>query len=267
MIIVDHIVGKLRALRTLVRMMVWLSNWPEVWQAYRTSQPIPSLYFRHGLVLHSGAADDPIVLLHEVFAGRCYRRYVANLSSGVMVDIGANIGAATIDLASRFSNMEAYAYEPNPSTRNVLLRNIEQNQLAVRVHVYGDAIGRNAGEFRLMVDGSSVTATGYSKDPAAPNVTTIAVPMIGLDAVLQRVNGAHITFLKIDAEGAEADILEGASPSTLAAIGCVILEYHEWLVPGVCLRCQRVLSNAGFRVRVHRANGSQGLIYGWRDKK
>jgi len=261
-----HINGKLYALRTLLRMVVWLTNWRAVWSAYRISRPIPPLHFRRGLILLSGPSDDPVVLLREVFADGCYRRYATTFSSGVMVDIGANIGAASLDLASCFPKLVVHAYEPNPSTARVLSENVKENGFSNRIHVYGDAVGRETGEFILRVNGSSVTATGYGQYPPTAHPTSLITPMIKLDEVMRRAGGHPIEFLKIDAEGAEGDILEGASPSTLSSIRRVVLEYHEWLVPGVLERCKRVLSHAGFRLQVHPANSRQGMIYGLRTK-
>ena len=267
MTIANHIKGKLYALRTLLRMIVWLVNWREIWSAHRAPRQIPTLRFRQGLIICSGASDDPIVLLREIFADGCYRRYASELTSGVMVDIGANIGAASLDLASCFPRLEVHAYEPNPSTMRMMSRNVEENGFSKRIHVHGEAVGRDAGEFKLRVNGSSVTATGYGYGQPAPQAIDVTVPMIKLDEVLRRTGGASIAFLKIDAEGAEADILEGASSSTLAAISRVVLEYHEWLVPGALDRCKQVLSHAGFRMSVHRLNDHQGLLCGLRESK
>jgi len=246
-------------------MIVWLVNWREVWSAHRASRQVPPLRFRQGLIICSGASDDPVVLLREIFADGCYRRYASALPSGVMVDIGANIGAASLDLASCFPRLEVHAYEPNPSTMRMMSRNVEENGFSKRIHVHGEAVGRDMGEFTLRVHGSSVTATGYGDGLLTSQATAVTVPMIKLDEVLRRTGGASIAFLKIDAEGAEADILEGASPSTLAAVSRVVLEYHEWLVPGALDRCKQVLSHAGFRTSVHRLNDHQGLLCGLRE--
>src|ERR1700749_386093 len=87
---------KYHAARTLGRMVRWLSNWSEGWSAYRASLPPPPLRFRDGLTLHHGRLDNPVSLLREVFGERQYRRHIERPRDGLMIDIGANIGAVTV---------------------------------------------------------------------------------------------------------------------------------------------------------------------------
>ena len=64
----SSLMAKLWALRALWRMFRYLENWRDVWAAYRTQQTLPALQFRRGFTLNHGPADDPIMLLHTVFA-------------------------------------------------------------------------------------------------------------------------------------------------------------------------------------------------------
>ena len=92
--------AKLWALRALWRMFRYLENWRDVWAAYRTQQTLPALQFRRGFTLNHGPADDPIMLLHTVFARSEYGALTTGRSQ-YLVDIGANIGSVTLDRASR----------------------------------------------------------------------------------------------------------------------------------------------------------------------
>ena len=56
-----------------------------------------------------------------IYVDGCWERHIATLisqildkSSGVMLDIGANIGANTIPLAVEHSSIKFYCYEPHP---------------------------------------------------------------------------------------------------------------------------------------------------------
>jgi FkbM family methyltransferase len=255
---------KFRAARTLFRMIRWLSNWKAVWSAYRAGLPLPSLQFRSGLTLHHGPHDSPIALLHEVFGERQYRRHLSSPIEGVMIDLGANIGAVTLDWARRSRPLRIHAYEPNPSTNRMLRHNVEANGLASRVTVYDEAVGRDSGELRLWTNVNSMTTTGYSEAPPAVTAVPMSVPLIDLNEVVRRAGGGPVALLKIDTEGAEADTLEGASPATLQAIKQVILEYHTGLCPDATARCKQALEQAGFRCLVRPTNAHHGLIYAWR---
>jgi hypothetical protein len=46
-----------------------------------------------------------------------------------------------------------------------------------------------------------------------------------------QANGSQQVAVKIDAEGAEVEMLESATDAALAAIGEIALEYHDSIVP------------------------------------
>ena len=252
---------KYYAARTLGRMMRWLSNWREVWSSYRAGQKMPPLRFRDGLTLHHGRLDSPVALLHEVFGERHYRRHIARPLEGVMIDIGANIGAVTLDLASRSRRLRVHAYEPNPATGEVLRHNVAVNGLTDRVTVHHEAVGRAAGHLRLWTNVNSMTSTAYRDAPPTPEAVVTNVPLVDLNEVVRRAGGGPVALLKIDIEGGEVDTLEGATPATLAALRHVILEYHDRLCPNASVRCREVLEGAGFSCRVRPLNAHHGLIY------
>jgi FkbM family methyltransferase len=264
MTVAEWVGYKFRAARTLCRMIRWLSNWRDVWSAYRAGLPPPSLQFRSGFTLHHGPHDSPISLLHEVFGERHYRRHLRSPVEGVMIDLGANIGAVTLDWARRSRPLRIHAYEPNPSTNKILRRNIETNGLAGRVTVYDEAVGRDSGELRLWTNVHSMTATGYGDAPPEGDAVALSVPLIDLDEVVRRAGGGPVALLKMDTEGAEADTLEGASLATLQVIRQVILEYHVRPCPNASARCQTALEQAGFRCLVRPIHAYHGLIYAWR---
>jgi FkbM family methyltransferase len=234
-----------------------LKNWRAVWGAYRKAAPLPVFQFRNGIVLHHGPADDPVMLFHEVIIGGCYRRYLTQPLRGTMLDIGANIGMTSLDFIARTPGLQIHAYEPNPITREILRKNIDANGLAGRVKLHGEAVGREHGQLTLRLGDHSGVASGYSANSGGRE---FQVPMIDLNAALP----GRVALLKIDTEGAEGDILEGASPETLARIDQVILEYHENFCPGVAKRCQAKLESAGFRCDVYAIAAEQGLLYACR---
>jgi FkbM family methyltransferase len=265
MTVSEWVFFKYYAALTLGRMIRWLSNWREVWSAYRASRQPPPLRFRDGFTLHHGRLDSPVSLLREVFGERHYRRHIESPLDGVMIDIGANIGAVTLDWASRSGRLHIHAYEPNPATYSVLQHNVEANGLTDRVTMHQEAVGRESGRLRLWTNVHSMTATAYSDAPPTPEAIATYVPLVDLNEVVRRAGGQPIALLKIDTEGGEADALEGATPATLESLRQVILEYHDKLCPNASGRCRRVLEEAGFRCLVRPMNANHGLIYARRN--
>jgi|GEM_PF-1003398 len=265
--------GKFHAARVLFQFIKYLINWREVWSAYRNRSPLPPLALRSGYTLHHGPGDEPIGLLQEVMIHGVYRKYLREPLSGTVIDLGANIGASTLDLIAHFPSVQVHAWEPNPETFGRLQRNIEANGLTDRVKLYPRAAARNSGQMQMWISVPSIYATvyrdslanmpeiGLRPDQARP----VMVESNGLDDVIAETGSDRVALLKIDAEGAEADILEGASRETLAKVRQIAIEYHDHLVPGSLSRSRRAMEEAGFTCAVDVYNPTGGLLYGWRD--
>lgn len=233
------------ARRARLRVLLWrhLSNGRDVWRAYCDGAQVPPLRFRNGLTLSHGDGDAPVFLFFEVFANGCYRRRFDPPQDGVIVDIGANIGAFTLDCAARFLSVTIEAYEPNPHTYTLLRQNIEANGLEERVRTYPEAVGREAGVLKLWTGHGTIAATAYP-DPAEARGLFAECRVVDLATVFARTS-RRIDLVKIDAEGAEADILEGGR-AALSQAAQYVGEYHEDRDPGVLGRCRSVLEAGGF---------------------
>jgi FkbM family methyltransferase len=234
-----------RRFRLLTLMARQLENGRDVWRAYSTGRRVPPLHFRNGIVIDHRDQDGAGFLFLEIFANGCYRTGMAPLRDGVVVDLGANIGAFTIDCAVRYPTVRIHAYEPDPETFEVLRRNITTNNLTDRVVLWNEAV---AGGQKTMTlwrgDGSMVASAHPAGDRPGEGIT---VPCVTLQIVLERCGGS-IALLKLDVEGSEAEILEAAGP-VLAGVEAIVAEYHPQLVPDVVPRLERALKNE-FNVQI-----------------
>lgn len=84
--------------------------------------------------------------------------------------------------------------------------------------------------------------------------------MVAFDQVWERLNREPIAMLKIDTEGGEVGILEGASDDALRAVNTAVIEYHDNLFPNAYERCRAVLDRAGFTCSVYRHPWDEGVI-------
>jgi len=263
---VESILGRYLALRTLASMTAWFDNWREVWSCYRRGTELPPLRFRRGFVLRHRPEDQALLQFYEVFRDKSYRRHITVPPRGTIVDIGANIGAVTLDFMTRLLDVRVHAYEPHPATIAMLRTNIESNGLSPRIITYPEAVGGRSGVVTLRAGGPSMHTSLYGVGAVARALEEFTVPIITLDTVIERsaVDGP-IALVKIDAEGAEAEILEGARPQSLREIRQLVIEYHDNLCPEALARCERVLAGADFRCTSRPALPHQGLLYAWRD--
>lgn len=219
-------------LRALLARQV--QNWDAVWSAYERGATLPVLRFRDGRTFHHGPRDAPVFLFLEIFANRCYSRLTPAHVIGPIIDIGANIGAFTLECAARHPAAAIHAYEPDPVSRDVLQHNVAANGLDARVTIWPEAVAASDGEVDFRQGDASLESGGL-----APEGRRVRVPSVSLDTVLTRAGG-RAGLLKIDAEGAEVAILEAASGTTRA--DHIVGEFHPWLVEHAQPRLQAALA-------------------------
>ena len=240
--IVPDFVRRARLQTLMARQLV---NWREAWHAYQSESAIPTLQFRNGLVIHSGPTDSAAFLFLEIFANGCYREGLPATVDGDVIDVGANIGAVTLDFAMRYPTTTVHAYEPDPVICQVLANNVAANGLSARVKVWNEAVAGSAGTLRLWRGDGSIVSSAFL--PMDRRIESTDVPAVTIQTAVGRTSG-RIGVLKLDCEGAEAEILESAG-AALEAVEHLVAEFHRDLVPDVVPRLERVLAPL-FDVRV-----------------
>lgn len=143
----------------------------------------------------------------------CVQRCLAGITEGkaVAFDIGANVGAFTCLMASLGHTV--HAFEPIPETFCRLKNNVKYNGLLGRARLNCLAVGKEQGlvtfhteEFgaatnRMMMPGTSAMGTATS---------TQLVAVTSLDDYCRSQNIGRIEFVKLDVEGMEPYVLQGA---------------------------------------------------------
>ena len=120
----------------------------------------------------------------------------------LFVDVGANVGSYTI-LASGHSGCHSISFEPVPNTFEHLMENIRFNSINDKVDAYNIAIGSEEGiiNFTTGLDAGNHVVNDSNTDH------TIEVKIQTLDKAL---SSQSPVFIKIDVEGYEYKVLEGA---------------------------------------------------------
>jgi FkbM family methyltransferase len=126
----------------------------------------------------------------------------------LFVDVGANVGIYTL-LASVAAGADTVAFEPVPAARRRLLEHVALHGAGNRVEVRPTAVGARPGRLRVertrgalnrVVDAAPAGGGGGDE-------STVEVEAERLDAALR---DRRPTVLKVDVEGYEAAVLEGA---------------------------------------------------------
>jgi FkbM family methyltransferase len=134
---------------------------------------------------------------------------------GVFADVGAHLGYYTVRMANKCGRV--VAFEPNPKSRAKLLKNIELNGLRnVTVLPYACGEARYRAKLYPAGSGSTLLEGFVSAEP-------IEVEVVPLDETLDRVDLA-----KIDVEGYEWNVLQGARRLIETCRPVLVIEHHDF---------------------------------------
>jgi FkbM family methyltransferase len=120
----------------------------------------------------------------------------------LFIDIGANIGSYTV-LAAAHVGAACISIEPSPSTFSHLKRNIALNNIEQKTEVLNIGLGSKKGivNFTAALDTQNHVATPGDTD----------IIQINIDKADNVFSGRKPALLKIDVEGFETEVLNGAS--------------------------------------------------------
>ena len=140
-------------------------------------------------------------------------RIKGRLQNGVLLDVGANHGAYARLLHTLAPRARVIAFEPHPTTF-VHLQRFLSDQPAIEL--VNKAVGAAEGEVRLYdfqeEDGSTQASLSASAVALYSNkVVEHAVTCTTIDAFMQDNGIERIEFLKIDTEGHDLSVLQGAA--------------------------------------------------------
>jgi FkbM family methyltransferase len=162
------------------------------------------------------AAAVEHALTHQHFPYRAITQTREVALGGTMIDIGANTGRMSIPRVILGDAALAYCAEPEPLNYACLVGNVADNHLNGLVLPDHLAIGAVDGTVRLertkSTGGHRVIGADETSKRTVVNVRSLRldtwVDLVGIDLDLVR-------FVKVDVQGSEIDVLQGA-PGVLA---------------------------------------------------
>lgn len=169
---------------------------------------------------------------------------------GLLLDIGAHDGLLTLPFA-RLPDSQVHAFEPLPAAMARLRANLATEFGAIPSHVrlHEEALGAATGEAVLtlpVLDGvkqeqwASIAKT-YAEH-ASVTTASHRVRVITLDSLGLR----GVTAVKLDAEGAEQEVLEGARETLTRCRPILSVEIEERHRPGSTRDVPALLAALGY---------------------
>jgi FkbM family methyltransferase len=155
---------------------------------------------------------------------------LARLPHGaVVLDVGACVGAWTVPLARASHVARVYAFEPVPSNFERLGDAVAANALR-NVTVLPLALGDASRPVEMWLKASQTGAASGTAAVVATGEGQLTVAMTTLDAWAEREQLARLDFIKIDVEGAEFFVLDGAARTVERFRPLILAEFDEYWI-------------------------------------
>ncbi|MBD1549630.1 FkbM family methyltransferase [Roseibium aggregatum] len=129
----------------------------------------------------------------------------------VYVDVGANVGMHTLAAARAMQGQgKIIAFEPFEPTMRMLEKSIWMNGFSKMTEIHQAAVSNTAGHKQLFIGATSGHHSLFPLEPSPNNAQgPMEVTSVRLDGVI--ASGQRIDLMKIDAEGAELEVIEGGT--------------------------------------------------------
>lgn len=148
-------------------------------------------------------AKDLIVKHQAIEAGKVAKKHTKTMA----LDIGANVGIYTLNLADKFDKL--VSVEASPIVSKVLEANVLTNQLDGKVDIRVIALGSDNEEHIMNVNLSSSGLSSFEVLPNG-NIKQVSIQMHQGDSVLDTYySDFHLAFIKCDVEGYELNVMQG----------------------------------------------------------
>lgn len=149
-----------------------------------------------------------------------------HLKSGdTFVDIGANIGLMSlVGMKSVGKSGNVWSFEANPKTFDILEKNIQLNEMD-SIHAFGCGLGENK-ETLALYDNWSINRGAASTVVKGENASSINITILPLDEVVSG-QSLSVDMIKIDVEGMEMAVLNGADKTIRDNQPILIVEFSE----------------------------------------
>jgi FkbM family methyltransferase len=187
-------------------------------------------FLRHPIYFRSPSSD--VLVYEQIFTNQEYScRFLR--PPGVILDIGANIGFASIYFANMFPETKILAVEPEYENFKLLLKNTANypNIRCLHAGVWWREAHLNVKSISSSWD---FQASEAISDPSAFDAVGITISKLMEQHAITRAD-----IVKIDIEGAELEVFEHGS-EWVSRCDSLIVETHDRFRPG----CAKALLNA-----------------------
>lgn len=129
-------------------------------------------------------------------------------NNAIIFDVGTNFGYLSLVWANSIAQDGlVVAFEPNTNVFSSFKKSISANNLKNIVQTSNLAVGKTNGKIQLFL---GTTTSNTLEENGETKGNAVSVEMVSLDSFISKKNFLRMDIIKIDVDGIELDILEGA---------------------------------------------------------
>jgi FkbM family methyltransferase len=212
-----------------------------------------------GGVIHLRAAFDwDASTLEEVFYKDIYEQESKIKPGDVVLDVGAHIGCFTLKAAKEVGpEGRVVSFEPSSENFRLLTLNVNSNDYS-NAKLFNVAVGSAPGTAKLNL-GSRKGTNSLLSDAGVEKVGIEEVPIRTLDSIADELKLTKVSFVKIDVEGFELEVLKGGRNILASSHPSIAMETHDFGPSEE--EIGNYLRTFGYVVRTIRYRTHLGLLY------
>jgi len=169
------------------------------------------------------------VCLHGVYE-RANVQVVKDLlpRGGVYFDVGANIGLMAIPMLKADPNCTVVSFEPSPNTLPYLEKTRDGSSMTDRWTVIGEALSDSNGTADFHINAAADGAfDGLRATNRLGPQSSVRVGATTLDTVWNELGQPEVSLIKVDVEGGELAVLNGATQCIEKNRPHILLEWSK----------------------------------------
>ena len=162
--------------------------------------------------------NSDYVMFKQVFVFKEYDIFFPFTPSSI-IDLGANVGYASLFFATKFPSAKIFAIEPEHQNFLIAQKNVGPYS---NIHLVEGAVWDKSASLNLIDKGFGEASYMIEEDAAGNGVVAYTIPQI-----MQQMNISEIDVLKMDVEGTEKALFEHGYEEWLPKTKIVIVETHD----------------------------------------
>ncbi|HAI83748.1 MAG TPA: hypothetical protein DCL43_08775 [Chitinophagaceae bacterium] len=234
----------------------------DAWRLYRHVKSKKDDFVKFSFLQHPafirGIMSDEL-MFGQLFIDKQYDVYYP-IEATTIIDLGANVGYASVFFANKFPNARIVAVEPEANNYAVAQKNTAPYKNIQLLHgavwyepAQLDVVDNGFGEAAFMM-----VAQGAAAQHLPQGKVVNSIPAYTIAQLAETINATTIDIVKMDIEGSEKEIFEHPTNDWLPRTKMLIVETHDRYKKGTSKALMQAMSQYDFSLAL---SGENLLFY------